>query len=312
MLIRRFARPQALFQTKGGLCESCAQAAPSWAAKKRLFHPSPSRLAVMDIPKLDNELDMRENGIKNLYTPAGFALAWTDYQSRMLRILNSQIAETRLADSTPFALIQQTAREPTLAHIFNHASMLWNNHFYFSGISTEDVGIDDSTQGKMPERLRNDIEINFGSVDNFATAFIGHAQAMFGPGYVWLVRSHDKTEISFKILTTYAAGSPLSSAHYRQQSIEPGTTSFGGDPRAPTVESALDQQSAGHIGKYAGNGAREGLYGQSRHDPVLCVSTWEHSYIEGFLLDKDAFLFRWWHRINWQKVDQRTRGASSK
>lgn len=45
--------------------------------------------------------------------------------------------------------------------------------------------------------------------------------AMFGPGFVWLVKNAQSTEL--RILTTYLAGSPYTAAHWRRQGLDMNT-----------------------------------------------------------------------------------------
>lgn len=44
------------------------------------------------------------------------------------------MAEGTLSAKDMKSLLIETARNPQQAAIFNHASMAWNNHFYFQSI----------------------------------------------------------------------------------------------------------------------------------------------------------------------------------
>jgi superoxide dismutase, Fe-Mn family len=138
----------------------------------------------------------------------------------------------------------------------------------------------------MPSRLRSELEESFASIENFKVTFLANAQAMFGGGFVWLVRVKatpgSDNQARFRILRTYNAGSPLAGAHWRTQAQE---VSLG----------EQSKQVAERIAKDA----------VVLVEPVLCVSVWEHSYIVDWKVrGKRQFLDAWWARVNWNVVEE--------
>lgn len=65
--------------------------------------------------------------------------------------------------------------------LFNNASQAWNHIFYFFSFSPEGA--------REPSgRLREAIDRDFGSFENFKEAFVDAGVGLFGSGWVWLSR----------------------------------------------------------------------------------------------------------------------------
>lgn len=124
------------------------------------------------------------------------------------------------------------------------------------------------------------------------------ADAMFGPGFVWLVATRPVSgnrDMSWRILSTYLAGTPYAEAGYRQQAKDMNV-----------------QDTVGSIGPYSKSGKKDASYppGATIVEPVLCVNTWEHVYMTDFGVEgKQAYLQKWWDAINWSEVSVRTPAA---
>ena len=138
---------------------------------------------------------------------------------------------------------------------------------------------------------------------------------MFGPGFVWLVRTVEYDTWSnrknvLKILLTYLAGTPYAGAHYRQQSVDMNTETA---LRAATRQglSGMEfarqhtvQNTAGSFGKSSSN-ARVSK-GGVEVTPVLCVNTWEHAYLRHFgVKGKRFYLEKFWDNVDWHVVHNR-------
>uniref|UniRef100_L2FT36 Superoxide dismutase n=1 Tax=Colletotrichum fructicola (strain Nara gc5) TaxID=1213859 RepID=L2FT36_COLFN len=93
------------------------------------------------------------------------------------------------------------------------------------------------------------------------------ASAMFGPGFVWLVKN---SQDEFKVLTTYLAGSPYPGAHWRGQNVDMNTVGNTGTAR-PYFDNVVKAQTSGSKPP----GALEA-------HPVLCLSTWEHTWLRDY------------------------------
>lgn len=68
--------------------------------------------------------------------------------------------------------------------LFNNASQAWNHIFYFFSFSPEGGG---EPEGKLREAIDRD----FGSFEDFKKAFVEAGTGLFGSGWVWLSRDVD-------------------------------------------------------------------------------------------------------------------------
>lgn len=180
------------------------------------------------------------------------------------------------------------ARDPTRAYLFNLASMAFNNHFFFRGIQTNPSLTTSPTNHLTPL-----INQHFTSLDSLRETFLLTADAMFGPGFVWLVQTDEGATGSLRILTTYLAGSPISGAHYRQQSVD-----------ANTLNAETYAGSFGNSAR-AGKARAEKPLGGVDVTPLLCVNTWEHVWLKDYgVKGKMEYLEKWWAKIDWELAEQ--------
>lgn len=182
------------------------------------------------------------------------------------------------------------------AALFNYASMAGNNFFFFEGLHPT---------GTTPSRsLLADINESFGSFETLRTEMLETADAMFGNGFVWLVK--DDSTGSLRLLCTYNAGSPYPEAHFRLQNRDMSNHQTQGRDAAETQRLNTVQNSVGAFGS-----ARSSSRGIAPQDaltggPILCVNVWQHVYLRDFgVSGKRQFLSQWWQRIDWGVVESR-------
>lgn len=190
----------------------------------------------------------------------------------------------------PKSLIVEWARDPMKAYGFNVASMAFNNHFFFRGINT-----DPNISSVPPAELIPEINKSFTSLETLRETFLTTAEAMFGPGFVWLVQKKDTSDKRLMILTTYLAGSPLAGAHWRQQSHDLNN------------HNADSYQALNSVGAFGSTAKLEPKpkkpLGGVDVVPLLCVNTWEHVWLEDYgVRGKKDYLEAWWNKINWNRV----------
>ena len=110
--------------------------------------------------------------------------------------LNELLADSALA-GRPLAEIVVASDGP----LFNHVAQAWNHEFFFESLSP-------APQTAPSGRLREAIDRDFGSFDQFKTAMSKAAASLFGSGWVWLVE--DRTG-RLAIVSEPNAGTPLTS-----------------------------------------------------------------------------------------------------
>ncbi|KAI1173849.1 manganese and iron superoxide dismutase [Nemania sp. FL0916] len=286
------------------------------------------RRALHMVPVLDQF--SRDNAVPGLLSPAGFATAWTYNMFEIVDRLNQMTAGTSYENQDTLTILKHTARDSSQAALFNYASMAHNNAFFFRQLvnlnslyEKQTVGPAEppatadesqppplqqqqdqyqnqnqlpSSDSRIPPRLKTEIETHFSSVETLRLEFYNTALAMFGPGFIWLVKNANTTDL--RILVTYLAGSPYTAAHWRRQSIDFNTSS--GD--AEQANQFFERSSTG-----AGNsGGRFEPQAPGGTDviPLLCLSTWEHAWLTDYGIGgKGQFVGAWWDTIDWDKVE---------
>jgi Fe-Mn family superoxide dismutase len=204
--------------------------------------------------------------------------------------------------------------------------MVFNNHFFFSGLS--------GNPAPMSAELKTEIEASFGSVDNLRREMSITALSMFGPGFVWLVRVLDKRlsknavesdlRLDLRILPTYLGGSPFAEAHWRRQSTDMNTAGEEQWRQGPLQGQSMAayQTPSAPGGAVAGAdiaaaSSRERVApGGASVTPLLCINTWEHVWLTDYGIGdgqnggKLEYVKRWWHTINWSRVQSLAMGMS--
>ncbi|MCJ1292065.1 hypothetical protein MMC34_003615 [Xylographa carneopallida] len=181
--------------------------------------------------------------------------------------------------------------------------MAHNNHQFFSTLSPQKTHPSDA--------LLPLINKSFSSLPSLRSTFLATANALFGPGFVWLVRLTNPPTTSsappLALLTTYIAGSPYPGAHFRQQPRDMATTATnvtsGTNPQAYALNL---HGTASTIGPYAaaGGGPKLAPGGQDL-EVLLGVNTWEHVWLRDYGVGgKRQFLEAWWERIDWDVVEK--------
>lgn len=157
----------------------------------------------------------------------------------------------------------------------------------------------------MPTSFATRIDASFSSLQSFRLTFLATAEAMFGPGFVWLVKRNNTSEQpELAILSTYLAGSPYPGAHYRKQPFDLSTvtTNVGEDMNPEQFALLQKAQTVGKFGQYSKN--KESLApGGADLEVLLGVNTWPHVYLRDHGVGgKRDYLEAWWESIDWEVV----------
>lgn len=263
---------------------------------------------------MTDDARFERDGVPGLFSPESFDIAYNNYQAHVLNRLNEYIAGTPYENMTTLETAIATSREPHLAATFNYASMAHNNHFFFSGLA-KSGGKDISEH--MSQALQEELELSFGSLESLRRELILTADAMFGPGFVWLVQQMDGVGAKarpFKILTTYQAGSPYPNAHWRSQGYDMNNHGSSSKEGGQVIKEYFNRQNmanhreplhaSGLAGEPAEKSRLEPPPGATTLVPVLCVNTWEHVWMWDYgVSGKIDFLANWWNIIDWGRVE---------
>jgi Fe-Mn family superoxide dismutase len=175
---------------------------------------------------------------------------------------------------------------------------------------------------EMPPRLATKLQEDFGSIEILKNEMLAMAYTMFGPGFVWLVRTELKGDTSqtyqqrkFRLMCTYLAGSPLAGAHNRAQPVDMNTQNVAAAEAAGGVNRLSEQErrrqtevqnNVGTVGTFAARPpqADQTSFGGVHIVPALCVNTWQHAWLPDHGVGgKMTFLQKWWDLIDWKVVD---------
>ena len=243
-----------------------------------------------------------EHGVPGFLSPRTYRQTWTQYQQHLVEQINETTAETEDAGKTPYKIHLERSRQPEHAHFYNIAAMAHFNYLWWESISDQKKAV--------PEGLRKDIEETFHSMESLRTEMLEHADAMFGNGFVWLMKQNISqpgigSHTNLRILCTYNAGSPYADAWRMKQDRESSTAlNLDGQRRA---EMTRPQNRVGVMGPYSQQ-ARDGYQLPNTLDatPLLCLNTWQHMWIPDYgITGKRAYLAGWWERVDWDVVYQR-------
>ena len=176
--------------------------------------------------------------------------------------------------------------------------MAHNNHFFFKNLSPSPVA--------MPAPLKAQLDEAFGSIATLRRELVLTAAAMFGPGFVWLVKagSHD-----YRVLATYLAGSPYAAAHWRRQDTDMNTHGRGGSA-APFLRATAQGAGGGGGARWGATATASGFSSGAALPPggvdvvpLLCLNTWEHVWLRDYGIGgKRAFAEAWWEVVDWEAV----------
>ncbi|KAF8863397.1 manganese and iron superoxide dismutase [Acephala macrosclerotiorum] len=250
------------------------------------------RRSIHNVPPLSHNFT---EGVPGLLSPAGFDMAWTQYQSLMCQKLTDLTAGGPWENSPTKDVAIYYSRDPNSAPIFNYASMAHNNHFFFKCLSPNPP--------EMPLALKEELEKSFGSTETLRREMVVTASSMFGPGFVWLVKDRSR---KYKILCTYLAGSPYPGAHYRRQPVDVNTGEGSGTEAYKRMASGAPTNTVGAHGVHASSPKL--APGGIDITPVLCINTWEHVYLPDYGIGangaggKREFAESWWYSVDWNVV----------
>ena len=120
------------------------------------------------------------------------------HHANYVKKTNDLISGTSLAGKSLPDIILTAAADTVLTTLFNNAAQCYNHEFYWKSLSP--------LRPEIPEKLKNTLIRDFGSVEMFKREFQTAALNQFGSGWCWLVQNK---EDKLQIITTSNADTPL-------------------------------------------------------------------------------------------------------
>ncbi|CAL5220377.1 g2382 [Coccomyxa viridis] len=123
---------------------------------------------------------------------------WGKHHRTYVTNLNNQLKDKPLANKNLEEIIVETYNNGSPTPEFNNAGQIFNHDFYWESLSPEK---------QEPEgELKDAIDRDFGSLDEFKKQFKAAGATQFGSGWAWLTKGKDG---KLKVTKTPNAESPL-------------------------------------------------------------------------------------------------------
>ena len=199
-----------------------------------------SQRSLHTVPKIETIDELKDTGLKGLYSAKGLESAWYSRAQSYVNNLNKESTDG-VAGGSLEDIISTFYKEPIKRSLYENASLLYNTKFALECLapintfnSSEEVAlppkatVKDLLAGPVLNRnsaisnvptnnnLKDWLVDSFGSIVEFKTVLLNSAMAIKGDGFAWLVveklvRRADVYETMF-VLNTYHCGQPNSNA----------------------------------------------------------------------------------------------------
>tara|TARA_B100000214_G_C23682080_1_gene496847 strand:+ start:49 stop:636 length:588 start_codon:yes stop_codon:yes gene_type:complete len=140
---------------------------------------------MFELPKLDYKND----ALSPIMSEQTLDLHYGKHHQTYITNLNNFIKDTELVKLSLEEIIKKTSNDKKKSGIFNNASQHWNHNLFWKCMKP-------NGGGKIPGKLENKINKDFGNVEKFREEFIKAGVTQFGSGWCWLSMQNDKLVIS--------------------------------------------------------------------------------------------------------------------
>ena len=226
-----------------------------------------------------------EEGIPELWSAETSTLQirlLDQYQKR----LQQMIAGTDLNSRPLLSIMERCVREKnSIPHqkILQQAGLYWASDFFLRGLTTHP-----GAQSNIPRGLEKLFEGEFevSGIKQVKRLFDLEADALFGNGWIWLVRINAAERAGkLGIISTLNGWTPMSL-------LMAAAGGKVGSSQAPSISQML----------FGSSSIQADTTPFSYYSPVLGISMFENAYIRDFGIDRRAYLDAVWRKINWQRV----------
>lgn len=147
-----------------------------------------------DLPPLPYEM----NALEPYISTTTMEYHYGKHHRAYIDNLNKLIKGTEFENMSLDKIIKSTVDKPAYTAIFNNAAQAWNHEFFWKSMSPNGGG---EPEGEMKQKIERD----FGSYDNFYQEFKAAATGQFGSGWAWLAEKDGR----LVVLKTANADTPL-------------------------------------------------------------------------------------------------------
>jgi len=135
-----------------------------------------------------------DNALEPVISKQTVEFHWGKHVQAYLNNLNKLVPGTPFEDATLEEIIKKAD-----GGIFNNGAQVWNHIFYFNSFSAK-------RNTKPSPELEKAINETFGNFDLFRQEFDKEAAAIFGSGWMWLVRDEQE---KLSLIKTSNAANPI-------------------------------------------------------------------------------------------------------
>ena len=144
-------------------------------------------------------LPYEKNALEPFISEKTLRFHYEKHHAGYVNTTNDLIKGTDLENASLKEIILTSASDIVYTKLFNNAAQSWNHAFYWNSITP------DAPKRLPSQELVDQINKDFGSLEELQKQLIEKGLAQFGSGWVWLVTENG----AFKIITTSNADTPL-------------------------------------------------------------------------------------------------------
>ena len=135
------------------------------------------------------DLDYSKSGLAPIMSEETLDLHHGKHHQTYITNLNKFIEGSDMTQMTLEEIIIHSSKDKSKSALFNNASQHWNHMLFWKCMKP-------GGGGPMPKKLKDRIESDFGSVEEFKKQFIQAGITQFGSGWCWLSIDNGKLVIS--------------------------------------------------------------------------------------------------------------------
>lgn len=134
------------------------------------------------------ELPFAKDALEPVMSAQTFSFHHEKHHQAYVTNLNSLIDGTELAGKSLEDIVKAVAGDPAKAGVFNNAAQVWNHTFFWNSMKP-------GGGGAPTGPIKDKIDADFGSYDQFVEAFTQAGITQFGSGWAWLVLKDGKLDV---------------------------------------------------------------------------------------------------------------------
>lgn len=150
---------------------------------------------MIELPKLPYHF----NALEPFVSEKTLHFHYEKHHAGYVATTNALIKGTELEGKSLEQIILTAASDTVYTKLFNNAAQVWNHTFYWNSLTS--LGQKHTPSSELSDQINKD----FGSMEELQNQLIDNALNQFASGWVWLVSENNQ----LKVITTSNADTPL-------------------------------------------------------------------------------------------------------